>query len=1690
MKNLAIIFFFILGTLSSISAQVTSVKYLLEYNDATAVYDFKLAIQSGTAITFPQRVQFNSQISVVIPTGSTIALSEFFNPLEDNQNYTGTIPSVWEMGDGVVAPPAQPESDFYNIFPILSPISSYNNLSSGDSITLFSLDINVNPCENSVRLFENGVDPSSTEMPDQGDYSNGFTLGSINQIYDGNLESTYVGNWTASLPDYEICELACVELVPAMECAPEDLTYVWSTGETSPTITVCPSENTTYSVEINGPNSATNSVSNTVSVIEAPIVSIDGSSEICVSGFTFLTPTSGGNWVSSNNIIATVTNGGVVEGINAGSAIFSFIDTSTGCASEDIEIIVKALPEVMITGSDSICVNGTTTLSPGTGGTWTSSNPVVLTIDNSGNATGFAVGNATLTYTNISTGCASLPSDTVWVLDDPIVEITGDDRLCTGETSSVSPNTGGTWVSNSPSVATIISATGIITGVAQGVTTFTYTDVVTGCTATTTGLIVDPVPSVSTDSDMICITSTANLSPSSGGVWTALNASTASLVGTTVTGISSGDAGFLFTGDATGCVSDTLWINVEPGPTTTLTGPNQICVGSTTTIEPSFGGSWSSTDPNIATVDNFGNITAIGAGCVNFIFTSASTLCASEPSEPVCVNPAPIVSASLTNLCIGETMALSPAFGGTWTSNDSGVATVNVFTGLVTAVSAGTVTFTFTDSSSGCSKTTQEVTVNSKPIVEFTGPDTICVGFTTAISPTSGGTWTSSNFIIATIDNLGNVTGFTPGMTDLIFTDTNTGCSSDPLKVTVLAAAEVSITGDDELCIGETTQLLPSSGGTWTSADASIATVTISGLVQGVGAGVTIFQFTSGIGQCTSEGTDPITVNAVPPTAIIGDSIICVGQSTQLSPTSGGFWECHNPSIATIDNNGLLTSYSAGTITCVWRDNITGCTSNESDPILVEQCMMLTTSCEDINPDNVFCDYNVLSQVEGSLNSEDTPGNQPPNILCDGEAGNIMWLGFIALEGDYEIIINSSSCTPFPGGVPGIQVGLYSSCDFDESNKVFCGLGFEMENQIIISSNVLTAGNVYYMFIDGIHNSTCDFDIDVNGNYDNSYCTDLSKVTGTAYIDTNENGIYDTDETPLRNVMISLFPGNFSVLTNDDGKYIINTPKGGATLTAQVNEGDWVEDFLTLDDVSVLEECVEDINFGFVPSSNSNVSVRLSISNTVVRCDWETRFYITLENTGSEPFEGILEFEFDDEATFFSSPIPNINVNGNKLIATTGLLLPFIPQQYEVNLKMPSGSTNLPILDFKFELKDVTDVQVAEYSYSEQLRCSYDPNDKREYPDREGEDNLTLMDEDIEYTIRFQNNGNDTAFLVKIVDVLDPNIDPTSIRVVNSSHDVETCIEGNNLIFLFEDINLVDSMTNYDASQGFVTFRSRTKEGRAEYTSVYNTADIIFDTNVPIVTNTTLNTLVSVLCTEVTTELDVEICEGDMYEGYTESGVYTSVVPLLFGCDSTITINLDVQDITYSSQDIEICEGASVELNGTTYTLFESQEVSDTVKNTIGCISSVYNYDFSVITTQNIDIDTTICEGMEYEGLEESGTYILESFDPITGCDVFTNIDLEVLPISDPSCLVGIEDIIEAEIKVYPNPANDLVNIEGDSEIESVSIYTIDYSKVKEQTFTNGKIKIQLSTEKLTHGLYFLAIKSSGKLIYKKLIIE
>jgi hypothetical protein len=157
---------------------------------------------------------------------------------------------------------------------------------------------------------------------------------------------------------------------------------------------------------------------------------------------------------------------------------------------------------------------------------------------------------------------------------------------------------------------------------------------------------------------------------------------------------------------------------------------------------------------------------------------------------------------------------------------------------------------------------------------------------------------------------------------------------------------------------------------------------------------------------------------------------------------------------------------------------------------------------------------------------------------------------------------------------------------------------------------------------------------------------------------------------------------------------------------------------------------------------------------------------------------------------------------------------------------------------------------------------SFDPNDKTGYPKGVGPEGFIEPNTRLDYLIRFQNTGTDTAFNIVVRDTLQATLDIRTIDLGAKSHDYQVSIEGDSiLIFTFANIMLPDSNINELGSHGFFKFSINHKAGLPLGTVLENTAHIYFDFNEVVVTNTTKHTLAENFLTvaEPSATTDVEI---------------------------------------------------------------------------------------------------------------------------------------------------------------------------------------------------------------------------------------
>jgi len=636
---------------------------------------------------------------------------------------------------------------------------------------------------------------------------------------------------------------------------------------------------------------------------------ISGVASVCVGGLTSLSDaTAGGFWSASNSDVTVGSGSGFVTGLGGATAGLDTItfSSSAGCFRTAV-VTVNPLP-APISGVDSVCKGSTTSLSDIGSGTWSSSAVTVATIAASGVVTGVASGVSTITF-KLSTGCLTTTQLTVNALPTAIL---GPTSLCVGYTTTLSDLTpSGTWSSSNAGVASIGSNTGIVGGATAGTSTIVFKLTVTGC-ATSTTMTVDATPAAISGATSVCIGTTTGFSDATvGGTWSSNNTAVATISAAgIVTGVSFGVATISYK-VSTGCfATSTITVNTNPSA---ITGTTHVCVGSTTALtDLSTLGNWNSSNTAVAVfVDAFGDVQGVSAGTTTISYTIA-TGCAASVTLTVYALPAAISGAGA--VCVGSTLSLSDGTaGGTWTSASTANATIGSSTGVLTGVSQGTDIINYTVTSTGC-VSSKTVTINPLPTA-ITGNQTVCVGSLISLSDgTGGGTWSSSNTAKATVDGSGNVTGIAVGTSSITYM-LGTGClAKTSVTVNTLPG---TINGLTSVCVGSNISLTDATtGGTWSSSNTAVATISSAGVVTGQASGVVIVTYTLGTG-CFN--TTSLTVNEVP-TIITGTESVCVGSTTDLSNgVSGGIWSSGTTAVAIIGiSSGVVTGAAAGTTTIAY----------------------------------------------------------------------------------------------------------------------------------------------------------------------------------------------------------------------------------------------------------------------------------------------------------------------------------------------------------------------------------------------------------------------------------------------------------------------------------------------------------------------------------------------------------------------------------------------------------------------------------------------------------------------------------------------------------------------------------------------------------------------------------------------------
>ena len=335
----------------------------------------------------------------------------------------------------------------------------------------------------------------------------------------------------------------------------------------------------------------------------------------------------------------------------------------------------------------------------------------------------------------------------------------------------------------------------------------------------------------------------------------------------------------------------TATINVMPAPDAgTISGSTSECIGGMIALSSTqSGGTWTSSSSNATASDSlvYGEIIGVTAGSAVISYT-VSSVCGTSATATytvnVLANPNAGSISGATDLCVGITSNYTDATGdpgGVWATSDGSIATIGSSSGILTTVGAGTVTVSYT-STTTCGSSTSTFNVTVVNLATVTGSSNVCQGLTTALADATGSySWQSSNTGVATVDAGGTVTGVAAGTATIDYYISGTTCqATKAFTVNALPVATFTATPTNNICnplsVTYSTQggqsgyawTLPGSLGTTYSISAGGVTstdntVTLQWLTTGAKT-VTVNYTDANSCTATSAATTTSTVNTAP----------------------------------------------------------------------------------------------------------------------------------------------------------------------------------------------------------------------------------------------------------------------------------------------------------------------------------------------------------------------------------------------------------------------------------------------------------------------------------------------------------------------------------------------------------------------------------------------------------------------------------------------------------------------------------------------------------------------------------------------------------------------------------------------------------------------------------------------------------
>ena len=381
-------------------------------------------------------------------------------------------------------------------------------------------------------------------------------------------------------------------------------------------------------------------------------------------------------------------------------------------------------------------------------------------------------------------------------------------------------------------------------------------------------------------------------------------------------------------------------------------------------------------------------------------------------------------------------------------------------------------------------------------------------------------------------------------------------------------------------------------------------------------------------------------------------------------------------------------------------------------------------------------------------------------------------------------------------------------------------------------------------------------DRDVSGNHgDYDFWvvkfSSLDKIKGHVFVDLNNNGIKEPNESYFSGLWVETVKGNQTLKsrTDADGLFVNEVDTGSYSTTVNLEKSYYNIHPAAKQSTFSAYNLKDSFDFGLVPiPGKKDLKIKLfPVDN--IRPGSTAQYKIVYTNDGTETLNNVVVNMVKFSKTTFLSSVPTQNSILNDTISwNIGTLSPLASSTISITLKAdpPPGISIGNSIKFSCSIEPLVNDETPLDNRDTLVQVvggSFDPNSK--------DDDLAgvfpfdqLQTKSIDYTIQFQNTGTDTAFNIVIRDTLSAKLDSSSIQMISASHPYQLTIkEGNKLTWTFNDIKLLDSNHNEPASHGYITYSIKPKSNLVLGDTIKNTASIYFDFNLPEKTNTEITVL-------------------------------------------------------------------------------------------------------------------------------------------------------------------------------------------------------------------------------------------------------